>query len=101
MGVTSQLSSDEKTITIRVDGRFDFSCQKEFRETYRNNCSPGQVFQVELARTEYMDSSALGMLLLLKEHADGCKGKVILNKPAEGIRKILDMANFKRQFDIN
>ncbi len=101
MGVTAQISSDEKTVTIRIDGRFDFSYQKEFREAYRSNCTSGQLFQVELARTEYMDSSALGMLLLLKEHADDCKGKVILNKPSEGIRKILDMANFKHQFEIN
>jgi len=101
VGVTAQVSSDEKTVTISIDGRFDFSYQKEFREAYRNNCTSGQLFKVELARTEYMDSSALGMLLLLKEHADSCKGKVLLNKPSEGIKKILDMANFKRQFDIN
>ncbi len=101
MGITAQVSSDEKTVTIQIDGRFDFSNQKEFRDAYRNNSAPGQLFQVDLARTEYMDSSALGMLLLLKEHADGCKGKVILNKPSEGIRKILDMANFQRQFEIN
>ena len=101
MGVTTQVSGDEKTVTIRIDGRFDFSYQKEFREAYRNNCAAGQLFQVDLARTEYMDSSALGMLLLLKEHADGCKGKVILNKPSKEIKKILDMANFQRQFEIN
>ena len=101
MGITAQVSSDEKTVTIRIDGRFDFSNQKEFRDAYRNNSAPGQLFRVELARTEYMDSSALGMLLLLKEHADSCKSKVILNKPSEGIRKILDMANFQRHFEIN
>ncbi len=101
MGVTTQISGDNKTITIKVDGRFNFSNQKEFRNAYRDNTAPGQLFQVELSRTEYMDSSALGMLLLLKEHADTYKSKVVLNHPSEEIKKILNMANFNRQFDIN
>ncbi len=101
MAVTSEVSGDGKTVTIKVAGRFDFSEQKEFREAYRNHTTPGQQFQVDLSGTEYMDSSALGMLLLLKEHADSCKGKVELNKPSEAIRKILEMTNFNRQFTIN
>ncbi|VAX11646.1 hypothetical protein MNBD_GAMMA25-2102 [hydrothermal vent metagenome] len=100
MGVNTQFSGDKKTVTIKIDGRFDFSNQKEFREAYRNNSMSGQIFHVELARTEYMDSSALGMLLLLKEHADNCNGTVILKQPSESIKKILDMANFNRQFEI-
>ncbi|VAX13922.1 hypothetical protein MNBD_GAMMA24-398 [hydrothermal vent metagenome] len=100
MAVTTQVSSDEKVITIKVDGRFDFTHQKEFREAYKNHCIPDLLFNVELSGTEYMDSSALGMLLLLKEHADNCKGKVILKQPSEGIIKILDMANFNQLFDI-
>lgn len=100
MVVTSQVSNDEKIITIKVEGRFDFTHQKEFREAYKHHSTPGLLFQVELSGTEYMDSSALGMLLLLKEHADNCNSKVILQKPSEGIKKILDMANFGRQFDI-
>ncbi len=101
MSVTTQVSNDEKTITIRVEGRFDFTHQKEFREAYKNHCTPGLLFQVGLSSTEYMDSSALGMLLLLKEHADSCNSKVILQQPSEGIKKILDMANFSQQFDIH
>ncbi len=100
MAVTTQISNDEKTITIKVDGRFDFTHQKEFREAYKNQHTPGLLFQVELSATEYMDSSALGMLLLLKEHADNFNSKVILKQPSEGIKKILDMANFSQQFDI-
>ncbi|HEB56844.1 MAG TPA: anti-sigma factor antagonist [Gammaproteobacteria bacterium] len=100
MAVTTQTSSDGKTITIKIDGRFDFTNQKEFREAYKNQCDPGLLFQVELFATEYMDSSALGMLLLLKEHADNFNSKVVLKKPSEGIKKILDMANFSQQFDI-
>lgn len=101
MGVTTQISDDSKTVTIKINGRFDFSNQKEFRNAYRDNCNPGQLFTVELNHTEYMDSSALGMLLLLKEHADNNKGKVILKQPSADIKKILDMANFDRQFEIN
>jgi len=100
MSVSSQVSSDKKTVTINIDGRFDFSFQKEFREAYKNHNAPGLTYQVELSRTEYMDSSALGMLLLLKEHSDSHKGKIILKQPSEAIKKILQMANFNQQFEI-
>jgi anti-anti-sigma factor len=47
-----------------------------------------------------MDSSALGMLLLLREHVDGVRERVrIINCNTE-IRKILEIANFDKLFDI-
>ncbi|MFQ5644725.1 MAG: STAS domain-containing protein [Thiogranum sp.] len=94
------VSDNGREVSIAVVGRFDFSVHKEFRDTYTNCNSAGLSFVLDLSQTEYMDSSALGMLLLLKEHADKCKGKVVLSRPAPGVRKILDIANFGKQFTI-
>ena len=66
-----------KTINISISGRFDFSNHKEFREAYRNTpAGSANEFVLDMSETDYVDSSALGMLLLLREHAGSEKSKV-------------------------
>ncbi len=100
MAIATSLSSDRKTLTIQVEGRFDYSQHREFREAYRESFAPGMQVAVELSRTDYMDSSALGMLLLLREHAGGDDARVTLKQPSEAIRKILEIAHFEQLFTI-
>lgn len=100
MAVESQVSDDQKSLTIKVRNRFDFSRQREFRNAYCNYNDSSMAFYVDLSSTDYMDSSALGMLLLLKEHADAINGSVSLVRPADTIRKIIMMANFDKLFTI-
>lgn len=47
-----------------------------------------------------MDSSALGMLLLLKEHADQIRGKIVIEKPNDAINKVLEIAQFQHLMEI-
>ncbi len=99
MGVKATITGDGQTVTIIPEGRFDFNCHREFRDSYSSR--PANLrYVVDLVRTQFMDSSALGMLLLLREHAGGDSAKVqILNSVSE-IRSILDVANFGKLFDI-
>jgi len=96
--MTIEVSTNNGTSTISVIGRFDFSSQRDFRHAYQEQTNTE--FVVDLSKTEYIDSSALGMLLLLKEHADLNNGRTILSKPAPEIRKILTMSNFDQLFTI-
>lgn len=101
MSVTTNLSEDGKTYTIAIDGRFDFNLHQQFRTAYEQ-VDPKQVrYQIDLKATEYMDSSALGMLLLLRERAGGDQSEIdIINCPAE-IRNILTISNFHQLFKIH
>ncbi len=89
----------ENILCIRVSGRFDFSVHREFREAYRE-CDPAMTYRVDLRDAQYMDSSALGMLLLLHEHAGGQAGRITLEVGSEDIRKVLSIAKFDRLFHI-
>ena len=74
MSVNQEVSNDGKKVLINISGRFDYKVSQEFRDTYRQ--VPGQegvAYYVNLSDASYMDSSALGMLLLLREHAK-CRG---------------------------
>ncbi|HRH82429.1 MAG TPA: STAS domain-containing protein [Thiobacillaceae bacterium] len=59
------------TSTIRVRGRFVFSCQSAFRAACDKALARAETraIHIDLSQVEYLDSSALGMLLLLKEKA--------------------------------
>ncbi|MET0594995.1 MAG: STAS domain-containing protein, partial [Polyangiaceae bacterium] len=84
--------------TISVEGRFDFHCHDEFRKVYESD-GPGDVtdYLVDLRQTDYIDSSALGMLLLLREAVSGTDRVRIVNcQPA--VRRILEIANFNHLF---
>lgn len=94
MPINSTLSAEG--LMIVVTERFDFSLHQEFRESYRHALEPGTKFWLDLKGADYMDSSALGMILLLKDHADTLGGELIIWKPNEEIRRILDIAKFER-----
>ena len=96
MGVTAQQSDDGNTVTITVDGRFDFFVHKDFRNIYKDYDASVK-FRVNLSGTEFLDSSALGMLLLLKKHSNN---DVIIEKPNEEVKRVLTIANFDKVFNI-
>ncbi len=100
MSVTSKASSDGKSVEIAIRGRFDFSVQQQFRDAYRDHDKPGLKFIVNLAEVEYMDSAALGMLMVLKKYADKMSGGVVLKRPPQAIKRILLTAKFDKLFTI-
>ena len=102
MSVTQEVSSDGKKVQINITGRFDYKVSQAFRDSYRR--VPGQeciTFYVDLSNANYMDSSALGMLLLLREHAKCRGGSVFIERPSKQIDNILKVANFEQLFTIN
>lgn len=101
MPVMFNLSDDGTQINIQVSGRFNFSVYKDFRDACKEAARHGNIrYVIDLAETEYMDSSALGMLLLLRERSggDGADIRIVHCRPE--IRKVLSIANFERLFQV-
>ena len=100
MGVNTTVTDSGNKITIAVAGKFDFQLYDEFRASYADTAGTGIEYVVDLLDTEYLDSSALGMLLLLREHA-GCEtSKIDITQASPDVQKILDVANFGKLFNI-
>jgi anti-anti-sigma factor len=95
--------SDSGTqVRITLTGRFDFSVHKEFRDAYINlPKGPGLSYALDLSRTEYMDSSALGMVLLLRDHAGGDKARIKILNARPDVEKILRIANFDKLLEMS
>lgn len=98
MPITTELSSDGDTLTISIKGKFDFTSQNDFRSSYQD--AKANYYVINLIDTEYMDSSALGMLLLMREHAGGMKSDIKLENCSSDIKAILSVANFHNLFKI-
>ena len=86
---------------IRVDGRFDFSQHSAFRNAYESNNGVVDQYEIDMSETSYLDSSALGMLLLLRDHAGGADAKIAISHCNDDIRKVLAISNFEQLFSIN
>lgn len=100
MSISATPSESGSEVTISINGRFDFSLHKEFRDAYRD-FPPSVKYIIDMSKTEYMDSSALGMLLLLREHAGGDKSSIVITGCQPDIKKILTISNFQKLFEIS
>ncbi|MGE8345467.1 STAS domain-containing protein [Pseudomonas helleri] len=100
MAVTSHVSAEGKQLTIAIKGRFDFAKHQEFRAAYEKNDPKPDSVVVDLKEATYIDSSALGMLLLLRDHVGGDDAQIQVINSSNDVRKTLTISNFNKLFDI-
>lgn len=88
---------------LHLNGRFDFSIHKGFRDACEQALATPQIKEIEvnLSGVDYLDSSALGMLLLLKERSGKIGAQTRLSHCQASVRQILDIANFGKLFTID
>lgn len=87
---------------LSISGRFDFKVHRNFKDAYTPLLDNAAVQEIELemSKLNYMDSSALGMLILLNERAIAVKKTVTLLNASGSVAKLLEVANFGRIFTI-
>ena len=88
--------------TLKLGGRFDFHSHRDFRSAYEKILETGPVREIviDFGDVDYLDSSALGMLLLLREKADGSGKNVVLSGLKGTVKQVLDIANFGKLFSL-
>ncbi|MCE0558210.1 MULTISPECIES: STAS domain-containing protein [unclassified Motilimonas] len=100
MSITKRLINNDSELEIIIHGRFDYSLHREFRACYQDQ-QPDLVYNINLSEAQYMDSSALGMMLLLKEHTEKSEnGTVKISHPSNTVLKILKIAHFDKLIKI-
>jgi len=92
----------DHTGRINMYGRFDFQVHREFKEAYAPLLDNAAVhgIEVEMSAVDYLDSSALGMLMLLNERAKSVNKPVTLLNTSGVVSQVLEVANFSRIFNI-
>jgi len=87
---------------ISLYGRLDFNANHEFKSAYEPILKSASVteLEIDLNAVQYLDSSALGMLLLLKERAEQSGKSVVLSNCHGAVKQILEVANFLKLFKV-
>ncbi len=98
---TQLVLSDDKA-TINLTGRFDFNTHRDFRNAYEPLLIDSAVNTVcvDFSEVSYLDSSALGMLLMLREKLQAANKAVLLIGVKGNVKQVLDIANFSKLFQI-
>lgn len=99
MSIESRLNAG--VLSIKINGRFDFGVHNDFREALNLIDSSVKQVEVDLASTEYLDSSALGMLLVLRDKVGIGQAVVKIKNAQNEVKKILEIANFDKLFSMN
>lgn len=89
------------TKVMSLPERFDFSYNKVFSKEYQDIlASPNGVTAVVLdfSRVVYLDSSALGMMVLLQKKAKNLNIKVVVRGAKNTAEEILKIANFHKLY---
>ncbi|MFL0799188.1 MAG: STAS domain-containing protein [Agarilytica sp.] len=101
MSITSSLTDNGEVLTISIEGRFDASSLEQFRRSFENvESGDVQRYEVDLASTVHLDSSALGMLLVLRDHAGGDKADITIKNCSPEVKKIFAISSFEQLFTI-
>lgn len=89
------------TATVVLPNRFDYGYHKEFQrqctEHIEDKTIDGIIF--DFSRVEYVDSAALGMMMMWQRRASASNKKMFIKGAKGATAQILEMANMQRIFE--
>jgi anti-anti-sigma factor len=99
----ASILNESGKVIIKLVGRFDFNTHREFRAAYEPLVADSAIraVAVDFAGVDYLDSSALGMLLMLRDKLGGANKEVVLSGVRGNVKQVLDIANFGKLFQIS
>jgi HptB-dependent secretion and biofilm anti anti-sigma factor len=95
---TVNVKKEGNDLIIMINGRFDFNILQSFRDAYATQTGGGIHYVIDLAKTDYIDSSALGMLLNMKNHLNAADGTIAIKNCQPNLQKIFSIAHFDKKF---
>lgn len=98
--ISTDYADKDHELVIHIGGRFDFRALNEFRDSYEKSGHVVNKYVIDLAKSEYLDSSALGMLLTLRDYAGGDNAKIKIVNTPDDIKRILFITKLDSLFDI-
>ncbi len=87
---------------VKILGRFTFETHKMFRSALDVQLAVNiDKIIIDFEAVDYIESAALGMLLLARERAIAQGKQVELANCRGSVKAVLDIANFQKLFKIN
>ena len=96
-------ASTANNVVLYLSGNFTFDGVRVFKAAYKNYLEDSKIHNIviDLEKIQYLDSSALEMLIVLREDVKLAGKTLILSKPGIFVQRVLEIANFDKLFVIN
>jgi anti-sigma B factor antagonist len=93
---------ERRARVLRVVGELDLSRVGEIRELALNMlASPGcSTLNLCLDQVTFIDSTAIGMLVEIRNHASSAGQRMVLYRPSARVRRILEITALRDAFTI-
>lgn len=101
MSLTIHHDDELDCLTLQLGEHFDFSVHRDFHDACLGEVPRARSYMIDLASVSSMDSSALGMLLLLREHAGGDRAEIRIINVDSALRGTLRVAGFDKLFKLH
>ena len=87
----------DQTATLKLEGGFTYTQRKLFQETVKNLSSKNvEHIIIDLAQVAFLDSAALGLLMITHRQLLADKRKLFLAYPQATVRQIIELANLHK-----
>ncbi len=101
MPLTTRYIEGSKDATISVQGEFNFDLVMDLRDAYIEPDLKAYNITVDLTDCTYMDSAALGAMLIMKSHLGKPDGDIVIRVTDPYVLKVLEAAHFEIKFTIS
>ena len=100
MSIVRRESPDGREVTIKISGSLDFHDRYEFTEAYACDDPSEKHFILDMENVDNLDSSALGMLLIMRNDAGEDKSQIKIINCGREIKHTLLISKFDKIFKI-
>jgi len=95
-------SIDGSTCKVKVKGRFTFSDHTSYKELFDVfNDEKLDKLELDINEVEFVDSAALGLLLLTRDEAEKTGKTLSIVGPQGQVKKMFEISRFYELFDIS
>ncbi len=101
---TVLITRNQESVLLHINGRFNFEMHTGFRQAIHDiflAVGEKKSVVIDMRKTEHIDSSGLGMLLLLHHEARARGVSVVIGAVQPHVRRVLETANFPRLFKMD
>lgn len=91
--------SSGDSLELTLTGKFTFADNKVFNSIMDEIASYKQII-IDLTKVEFIDSAALGILLLVRDKCDKTSTNLLLKNPKGQVKQMFDISRFGDLFNI-
>lgn len=86
---------------VKLSGRFTFADHNDFKEIFEffDDTSLNKI-EIDLTNVEFVDSAALGLLLLVRDEAKKASKAITIRNPQGQVKKMFEVSRFYELFDV-